>query len=64
MAKNPDTIEADDYAIDALSRMSEHCCRHLPILDYGRLAGIVSRRDFPGEEIILVEEEYGDEQRF
>jgi CBS domain-containing protein len=64
MTKNPDTIEADDYAIQALSRMSERGYRHLPVLDQGRLVGIVSRRDFLGEEIILVEEEYGHEQRF
>jgi CBS domain-containing protein len=64
MTKNPDTIEADDYAIEALSRMSERGYRHLPVLDQGRLVGIVSRRDFLGEEIILVEEEYGHEQRF
>ncbi|MGH6960773.1 MAG: CBS domain-containing protein [Dongiaceae bacterium] len=64
MTKNPDTIEADDYAIEALSRMSERGYRHLPVLDQGRLVGIVSRRDFLGEEIILVEEELGHEQRF
>jgi CBS domain-containing protein len=64
MTKNPDTIEADDYAIEALSRMSERGYRHLPVLDNGRLVGIVSRRDFLGEEIILVEEEFGHEQRF
>jgi CBS domain-containing protein len=64
MTKNPDTIEADDYAIEALSRMSERGYRHLPVLDQGRLVGIVSRRDFLGEEIVLVEEEYGHEQRF
>jgi CBS-domain-containing membrane protein len=44
--------------------MSERGCRHLPVLDNGRLVGIVSRRDFLGEEIILVEEEYSHEQRF
>ena len=64
MTKDPDTIEADDYAIEALSRMSERGYRHLPVLDNGRLVGIVSRRDFLGEEIILVEEEFGHEQRF
>jgi CBS domain-containing protein len=64
MTKDPDTIEADGYAIDALSRMSERGYRHLPVLDQGRLVGIVSRRDFLGEEIILVEDEFGHEQRF
>jgi CBS domain-containing protein len=64
MTKNPDTIEHDDYAIEALSLMSERGYRHLPVLDNGRLVGIVSRRDFLGEEIILVEEEFGHEQRF
>jgi CBS domain-containing protein len=64
MTKNPDTIGADDYAIDALSLMSERGYRHLPVVESGRLVGIVSRRDFLGEEIILVEEELGHEQRF
>jgi CBS domain-containing protein len=64
MTKDPDTIEAGDHAIEALSRMSERGYRHLPVLDQGRPVGIVSRRDFLGEEIILVEEEFGHEQRF
>jgi CBS domain-containing protein len=64
MTPDPDTVAADDYAIDALSLMSERGYRHLPVLHDGRLVGIVSRRDFLGEEIIIVEEDLGHEQRF
>lgn len=64
MTKNPDTVDADAYAIEALSCMNERGYRHLPVLDNGRLVGIVSRRDFLGDEIVVVEEQFGHEQRF
>ena len=57
-------IEAEGYTIDVLNRRSERGYRHQPVLDDGRLVGILSARDFLGEEIILVEEKFGDEQRF
>jgi CBS domain-containing protein len=64
MTPDPDTVDADDHAIDALALMSARGYRHLPVLEKGQLVGIVSRRDFLGEEIIVVEEELGHEQRF
>jgi CBS domain-containing protein len=64
MTPDPDTVDAEDRAIDALALMSERGYRHLPVLENGRLVGIVSRRDFLGEEIVIVEEELGHEQRF
>jgi CBS domain-containing protein len=64
MTPDPDTVDADDYAVDALALMSERGYRHLPVLEKGQLVGIVSRRDFLGEEIVIVEEELGHEQRF
>ncbi len=62
MTRYSDTIEADGYPIDALSRMSAAIVT--PVLDNGRPVGIAARRDILGEEIILVEEDYGHEQRF
>jgi len=50
MTGDPDTIDARATALDALRMMNEHGYRHLPVLDEGRVVGIVSRRDFYGEE--------------
>jgi len=55
MTKNPDTACADDCAIDALSRMHGRHYRHLPVVDRGKLIGILSRRDFLGYEVDEIE---------
>jgi CBS domain-containing protein len=62
MTKKPDTIEADSLATVALSRMTERRYRHLPVMKDGQLVGIVSRRDFTGEDISAVENVFGHEQ--
>jgi CBS domain-containing protein len=62
MTKKPDTVDADSPATVALSRMTERRYRHLPVMKDGRLFGIVSRRDFTGEEISAVENQLGHEQ--
>jgi len=62
MTKKPDTVEADSLATLALSRMTERRYRHLPVMKDGQLFGIVSRRDFTGEDISAVEDEFGHEQ--
>ena len=62
MTKKPDTIEADSLATVALSRMTERRYRHLPVMKDGQLFGIVSRRDFTGEDISSVEDVLGHEQ--
>lgn len=64
MTADPDTIDGNETAITALGRMSEGGYRHLPVLRDGRLVGIVSRRDFLGDEISAVEAEQGHEQVF
>jgi CBS domain-containing protein len=50
MTANPDTVDAGATALDALRLMNERGYRHLPVMDAGRVVGIVSRRDFYGEE--------------
>jgi CBS domain-containing protein len=50
MTRNPDTIGPNDTALEALRRMQDGGYRHLPVVDGGRLVGIVSRRDFGGDE--------------
>ncbi len=57
MTKNPDTIGPDEPAIEALRRMRDGGYRHLPVVDGGRLVGIVSRRDFWGDEKTRLEDE-------
>ncbi|MEK9947207.1 MAG: CBS domain-containing protein [Alphaproteobacteria bacterium] len=50
MTANPDTIDAGATALDALRAMNERGYRHLPVMDEGRVIGVVSTRDFYGEE--------------
>jgi CBS domain-containing protein len=40
-----DTIEADTSVIDAARRLAESRYRRLPVVDQGRLVGLISRRD-------------------
>lgn len=45
MTKNPDTVRPDEMALNALSRMRDKGYRHLPVVEDGKLVGIVSIRD-------------------
>lgn len=57
MTADPDTIGPDATAIEALRRMHDGGYRHLPIVERGRLVGIVSRRDFHGGEKARLDDE-------
>ncbi|MBM3502580.1 MAG: CBS domain-containing protein [Alphaproteobacteria bacterium] len=58
MTKDPDAIEDKATALEALRRMHERGYRHLPVVDgRGRVVGIVSQRDFFGEEKAILESE-------
>ena len=57
MTRNPTTISPDKRAIDALRLMWECGFRHLPVVENGRIWGIVSRGDFKGEEIERMDDE-------
>jgi len=59
MTANPDTIAPHATAIDALRRMQDGGYRHLPVVERGRLVGIVSRRDFFGMEKARLDDEAG-----
>ena len=50
MTSHPDTIQPSALAMDALRRMQDGGYGHLPVVDHGSLVGIVSGRDFSGEE--------------
>jgi len=45
MTKNPITVESDTYVLDAQKIMRENNIRRLPVLDKGKLVGIVTKHD-------------------
>ena len=57
MTPNPITITPDNRAIDALREMSNRGFRHLPVVESGRIWGVVSRSDFMGMEIDRLDDE-------
>ena len=57
MKRNPVTITPDGHAIDALRAMSDGGFRHLPVVENGRISGVVSRGDFTGIEFDRLDEE-------
>ena len=59
MTPQPDTIPPGKRAIEALRLMEDGRYRHLPIVDGGRVVGIVSRFDFSGMELDRLDEETG-----
>jgi CBS domain-containing protein len=59
MTANPDTMPPGCSAIEALRLMEDARFRHLPVVEDGRIAGIVSRFDFNGLELDRLDEETG-----
>jgi CBS domain-containing protein len=57
MTPDPVTVQPQSRAIDALRVMNDGGFRHVPVLDEGRIWGVVSRGDFSGVEIDRLEEE-------
>jgi CBS domain-containing protein len=57
MTANPTTMGAERTAIDALRLMWDGGFRHVPLVEAGRIMGVVSRGDFKGEEHNVLEEE-------
>ena len=58
MTSDPVTITPDSRAIDALRLMSNRGFRHLPVVDDGKIWGVVSRGDFKGMELDQLDEEH------
>jgi CBS domain-containing protein len=63
MTPHPVTTTPDHTAIDALRAMSDGGFRHVPVVERGRIWGIVSRADFKGVEIDRLDEEEGLAER-
>ena len=57
MTSSPVTLTPGSSAIDALRAMDDGGFRHLPVIDNGRILGVVSRGDFTGIEIDRLDEE-------
>ena len=51
MVRNVVTIDADHTFADCLRLMHQHSIRHLPVIDQGRVIGIVSIRDLLSEAV-------------
>ncbi len=50
MTRDPHTMPPGQTAIEALRVMRDGGFRHIPVIDGGRIAGVVSRGDFRGLE--------------
>ena len=59
MTRDPTSILPGQIAIEALRLMQDGRYRHLPIVDDGKVVGIVSRFDFSGIELDRLDEETG-----
>jgi CBS domain-containing protein len=57
MTPKPMTVTPDHRSIDALRMMSDGGFRHVPVVEDGRIWGVVSRGDFKGIEIDRLDEE-------
>jgi len=57
MTGNPDTLSAGRPAIDALRLMQDGGYRHVPVVENGKVLGMVSKGDFKGPESDRLEEE-------
>ena len=57
MTEKPDTVAPRTTALDALRRMQDGGYRHLPVVERGKVVGVVSRRDFFGAEKARLDEE-------
>jgi CBS domain-containing protein len=59
MTRDPTSLPSGKTAIEALRLMEDGRYRHLPIVEDGKVAGIVSRFDFSGLELDRLDEEIG-----
>lgn len=60
MTPDPDTIGADDSPKDAVRRMDQFSYRYLPVVDQGRIIGVLSTRHLPFADVIGMQWELGE----
>ena len=59
MTRDPTTMPPGKTAIEALRLMQDGRYRHVPIVDQGKVVGIVSRFDFGGLELDRLDRKTG-----
>jgi CBS domain-containing protein len=59
MTRDPDAMTPGKMAIEVLRLMEDRRYRHMPIVENGKVVGIVSRYDFTGLELDRLDEETG-----
>jgi CBS domain-containing protein len=59
MTRDPDTVNPQCKAIDALRLMQDGGFRHVPVVEDGKVVGIASVGDFRGLEHARLDEETG-----
>ena len=59
MTANPDTMPPGKTAIEALRLMQNGGFRHIPVIEDGKVVGVVSKGDFHGVEQDRLDEETG-----
>jgi CBS domain-containing protein len=59
MTRGPDAMPPGRTAIEVLRLMEDGRYRHMPIVNNGKVVGIVSRYDFSGLELDRLDEETG-----
>lgn len=59
MTRDPDTMPPGKTAIEALRLMHDGGYRHLPVIDNGKVVGVVSKGDFRGVEQDRLDAETG-----
>ncbi|HKD47764.1 MAG TPA: CBS domain-containing protein [Rhizomicrobium sp.] len=57
MTRAPVTMTPEKSAIEALRLMWDGGFRHLPLVDGGRIVGVISRADFVNDERLKLDEE-------
>ena len=64
MTGKPNTIKPEETAGDALQRMQNGGYRHLPVVENGRLVGMVSVRDIYAAVLNEMADELQDREAF
>jgi CBS domain-containing protein len=59
MTRDPNAMPPGKTAIEVLRLMEDGCYRHMPIVENGKVVGIISRYDFSGLELDRLDEETG-----
>lgn len=63
MTREPDTIAADAPIAEAIRLMDECCYKHLPVLEGGRVIGVLAPEDVPVAELLALGDELEERHR-